>query len=445
MLFKEIYRLMNEGLLGRDLRGTLRLEDLRKPTQSTAVSVYMSAIQNLSISFENATVAPYTGNDPVMMEALFSDGHYYFSYIVSRMNMIFEKCRIQLKGDPKCFHLGDIIHPQKDRFNEILSHLVKLTQFFKLADEKIAEVANDFEEHKQQNEKDKRKVGEIEKQIAEIEKERSNREAEMKSLKNEIDEKQVEEQRIRDEYFEKNEENKRNQDEASLLRSNVANQNQEIQIFTREKKTLQELEVDDPEMWDRLFVEKAALIERLKSENAQLSAEIPRTHKTHTEELGIVDQLKIMSEALTAYVEKVKTKDECEATFKTAKRRRQELNQKQSNLRSDLNAQNAKCEKMHRKIVQNLDSAKNAQKILQSKLEKVNDEHHEYLSMKENLENELAQYSLEYEERKEFNQKSKAAHDEFMNELKFYADELSVVFQQVHKSRLNVMKKTFIS
>lgn len=98
----------------------------------------------------------------------------------------------------------------------------------------------------------------------------------MKSLKNEIDEKQVEEQRIRDEYFEKNEENKRNQDEASLLRSNVANQNQEIQIFTREKKTLQELEVDDPEMWDRLFVEKAALIERLKSENAQLSAEIPR-------------------------------------------------------------------------------------------------------------------------------------------------------------------------
>lgn len=65
--------------------------------------------------------------------------------------------------------------------------------------------------------------------------------------------------------------------------------------------------------------------------------------------------------------------------------------------------------------------------------------------MKENLENEIAQYSLEYEERKEFNQKSKAAHDEFMNELKFYADELSVVFQQVHKSRLNVMKKTFIS
>ena len=113
---------------------TLRL---LRPTQSTAVSVYMSAIQNLSISFENATVAPYTGNDPIMMEALFSDGHYYFSYIVSRMNMIFEKCRIQLKGDPKCFHLGDIIHPQKDRFNEILSHLVKLTQFFKLADVRL--------------------------------------------------------------------------------------------------------------------------------------------------------------------------------------------------------------------------------------------------------------------------------------------------------------------
>ena len=98
----------------------------------------------------------------------------------------------------------------------------------------------------------------------------------MKTLKNEIDEKQVEEQRVRDEYFEKNEENKRVQDEASLLRSNVANLNQEIQNFTREKKNLQELEVNDPEMWDRLFVEKAASIERFKSENAQLSAEIPR-------------------------------------------------------------------------------------------------------------------------------------------------------------------------
>lgn len=32
-----------------------------------------------------------------------------------------------------------------------------------------------------------------------------------------------------------------------------------------------------------------------------------------------------------------------------------------------------------------------------------------------------------------------------MSELKFYADELSVVFQEIHKSRLNVMKKTFIA
>ena len=101
-----------------------------RPTQDTAVQVYISALQNLSISFENATVAPYTGNDPIMMEALFTDGHYYFHYIVSKMNLILKKCRIELKGDPKHFHLGDIINPQKDRYNEILSHLVKITQFF---------------------------------------------------------------------------------------------------------------------------------------------------------------------------------------------------------------------------------------------------------------------------------------------------------------------------
>ena len=95
--------------------------------------MYISALQNLQISFENATVAPYTENDPIVMEALFGDGTYYFSYIVSRMNMIFKKCRIQLKGDPKSFHLGDIIDPQKDRFNEILSHLVKITTFFQMA------------------------------------------------------------------------------------------------------------------------------------------------------------------------------------------------------------------------------------------------------------------------------------------------------------------------
>jgi len=133
MHFKEIHRFINEGLLGRDVRNSVSLDDLRKPTQNTAVHVYVSALQNLSIPFENATVAPYTDNDPVMMEALFRDENFYFNYLVSRMNLLLKKCRIELKGDPKHFHLGDIINPQKDRYNEILSHLIKITQFFNIS------------------------------------------------------------------------------------------------------------------------------------------------------------------------------------------------------------------------------------------------------------------------------------------------------------------------
>jgi hypothetical protein len=100
--------------------------------QNTAVQVYISALQNLSIPFENATVAPYTDNDPVMMEALYSDGHFYFNNLVTKMNLLLKTCRIEMKGDWKQFHLGDIINPQKDRYNEILSHLVKITQFFNI-------------------------------------------------------------------------------------------------------------------------------------------------------------------------------------------------------------------------------------------------------------------------------------------------------------------------
>ena len=100
--------------------------------QNTAVQVYVSALQNLSIPFENATVAPYTDDDPMMMEALYSDGHFYFNYLVTKMKLLLKKCRIELKGDRKQFHLGDISNPQKDRYNEILSHLVKITQFFNI-------------------------------------------------------------------------------------------------------------------------------------------------------------------------------------------------------------------------------------------------------------------------------------------------------------------------
>lgn len=181
-----------------------------------------------------------------------------------------------------------------------------------------------------------------------------------------------------------------------------------------------------------------------------------------------------MSKALSDYVKKVETKEECEASFVLEKRRRQEvsnglnksllmlvskLNQKRENLRSDMKAQTSKCEKMHRKIVQNLEVARKTSKDLQLRHDKTTETHYgrnvfnfinlliwlEQLSIKENLENLIAEYSLEYEETKEFNIKSKSANDEFMSELKLYADELNVVFQEIHKSRLNVMKKTFIS
>ena len=110
--------------------------------QNTAVQVYVSALQNLSIPFENATVAPYTDDDPMMMEALYSDGHFYFNYLVTKMNLLLKKCRIELKGDRKQFHLGDIINPQKDRYNEILSHLVKITQFFNIC--RVCQYFNPF-------------------------------------------------------------------------------------------------------------------------------------------------------------------------------------------------------------------------------------------------------------------------------------------------------------
>jgi len=436
---------MNEGLLGRDLRNSLRLEDLRKPMQNTAVQVYVSALQNLSIPFENATVAPYTDDDPMMMEALYSDGHFYFNYLVTKMNLLLKKCRIELKGERKQFHLGDIINPQKDRYNEILSHLVKITQFFNICRDKITDIITDFEDHKRQTEKDKREVDKLEKQIAEIESQRAEREAEMKHLQNEIEEKQTQKDRITYEFHEISEEKKKVEDDSLLLRSNVANLSQEIQNFSREKKSLQELEVTDPEHWERVFVEKSESIERAKAENSQLSADITRTHKEHSCDLAISEQLKISSKALIDYVKKVETKDQCDASFALEKRRRQELNQKQENLRSDMKAQTSKCEKMHRKIVQNLEVGRKTYKDLQLKLENTTETHYEKLSIKENLENEIAEYSLEYEETKEFNLKSKSANDEFMSELKFYADELSVVFQEIHKSRLNVMKKTFIA
>jgi len=445
MHFNEIHRFINEGLLGRDVRNSVSLDDLRKPTQNTAVHVYVSALQNLSIPFENATVAPYTDNDPVMMEALFRDENFYFNYLVSRMNLLLKKCRIELKGDPKHFHLGDIINPQKDRYNEILSHLIKITQFFNISRDKITDIITDFEDHKRQTEKDKKEVDKIEKQTDEIESQRQEREAEMKSLQTEIEEKTTQKDTLTYQYHEISEELKKVQDDSLLLRSNVANLSQEIQNFSSEKKTLQELEVTDPEHWERVFVEKSESIERGKAENAQLSADIPRTHKEHSDHLSISEQLKIMSKALSDYVKKVETKEECEASFVLEKRRRQELNQKRENLRSDMKAQTSKCEKMHRKIVQNLEVARKTSKDLQLRHDKTTETHYEQLSIKENLENLIAEYSLEYEETKEFNIKSKSANDEFMSELKLYADELNVVFQEIHKSRLNVMKKTFIS
>jgi len=267
----------------------------------------------------------------------------------------------------------------------------------------------------------------------------------MKSLQTEIEEKTTQKDTLTYQYHEISEELKKVQDDSLLLRSNVANLSQEIQNFSSEKKTLQELEVTDPEHWERVFVEKSESIERGKAENAQLSADIPRTHKEHSDHLSISEQLKIMSKALSDYVKKVETKEECEASFVLEKRRRQELNQKRENLRSDMKAQTSKCEKMHRKIVQNLEVARKTSKDLQLRHDKTTETQYEQLSIKENLENLIAEYSLEYEETKEFNIKSKSANDEFMSELKLYADELNVVFQEIHKSRLNVMKKTFIS
>jgi len=101
--------------------------------------------------------------------------------------------------------------------------------------------------------------------------------------------------------------------------------------------------------------------------------------------LSISEQLKIMSKALSDYVKKVETKEECEASFVLEKRRRQEvsnglnksllmlvskLNQKRENLRSDMKAQTSKCEKMHRKIVQNLEVARKTSKDLQLRHDK---------------------------------------------------------------------------
>ena len=102
------------------------------------------------------------------------------------------------------------------------------------------------------------------------------REAEMKHLQNEIEEKETQKDRITYEYQEISEEKKKVEDDALLLRSNVANLCQEIQNFSKEKKSLQELEVTDPEHWERVFIEKSESIERAKAENAQLSADIPR-------------------------------------------------------------------------------------------------------------------------------------------------------------------------
>lgn len=113
-------------------------------------------------------------------------------------------------------------------------------------------------------------------QIAEIESQRPEREAEMKHLQNEIEEKETQKDRITYEFHEISEEKKKVEDDALLLRSNVANLNQEIQNFSREKKSLQELEVTDPEHWERVFVEKSESIERAKAENSQLSADITR-------------------------------------------------------------------------------------------------------------------------------------------------------------------------
>ena len=102
------------------------------------------------------------------------------------------------------------------------------------------------------------------------------REAEMKHLQNEIEEKETQKDRITYEYQEICEEKKKVEDDALVLRSNVANLCQEIQNFSKEKKSLQELEVTDPEHWERVFIEKSESIERAKAENAQLSADIPR-------------------------------------------------------------------------------------------------------------------------------------------------------------------------